>query len=284
MSSQFQEPAGVVGAYDQMMRGQVGPQLRAAGFTGTLRSFTVRHGKARGELRWVKDGRAVRAGLLRFTAYIDYWCGGGRIAELLPAPALDTWWDLHSGEPAGPVADGVVIAAVRYALPAILAGLEEPDRVTDPLMYEAQAHGAGWEPDGGGADPAAAYVRPRGSEYDEVFAGFASSRPDDRLDAAYGTTMAPADPRTVPALLHHLEHDPAPVVRKLIASRVLPSHGFDPRVAAGLRRTAELDAHPGVRWAGRYALRILQPQTGDEPRLLLPLTTKSAPAKHAPRR
>jgi hypothetical protein len=258
---EVRERAAVVEGYDQMMRGQVAPRLREAGFTGTVRSFTIRRGDARGELRWVKDGRAVRAGLLRFTAEVDYWCGGGRIAELLPAPARDTWWELHSGEPSGPVADRLVIAAVRYALSAILAGLEEPDRVSDPLMDGAQAHGAGWEPDGGGSDPAAAYVRPRGSEYDEVFAGFTSSRPDDRLDAAYATTMAPTDPRTVPALLDHLEHDPAPVVRKLIASRVLTIHGGDPRVTPALRRTAERDPHKGVRWAGRYALRFLHPQT-----------------------
>lgn len=261
MPDQDRERAWVVEAYDQMMRGQVAPRLREAGFTGTLRSFTIRRGQARGELRWQKDGRAVRAGRLPFTANIDYWCGGGRIAELLPAPARDTWWVLCSGEPTGPVADSVVTAVVRYVLPAILAGLEEPERVTDALMYEALAHGPGRDPDGGGSDPGAAYVQPRGTEHDEVFAGFASSEPRDRLTAAYGTTMAPADPRTVPALLDRLEHDPDPVVRKLIASRVLTTHGGDPQVTTALRRTAERDPQIGVRWAGRYALRLLHPQT-----------------------
>jgi hypothetical protein len=165
---------------------------------------------------------------------------------------------LRDGEPTGPVAESVVTAALRYVLPAILAGLEEPDRVTDPLMYGALGNGPGREPDSGGSDPATAYVQPRGTEYDRDFADFTSSQPSDRLYAAYATVRVTDDPRTRPALLDRLDHDPNPVIRKLVASRVLTTHDGDPEVIQALRRTAGSDLHPGVRWAGRYALRVLE--------------------------
>jgi hypothetical protein len=254
----LRQRAAVVHAYDDMMREQVAPRLREAGFTGTSRGFTIRRGPARGELRWQKDGRAVRAGLLPFTANIDYWCGRGRIADVLPAPAEDTWWELRDGEPTSPVAESVIAAVVHYVLPAMLAGLEEPDQVTDPLMSDSRAHGPGREPDGGGSAPTAAYVQPLGTDHDWAFANFTSNQPSDRLNAAYGTVQVPDDPRTVPALLDHLEHDPNPLIRKLIASRILVTHSVDLPITEALSRTAECDPHSGVRWAGRYALRLLQ--------------------------
>ncbi len=115
MPDQVRERAVVVVAYDRMMREQVAPRLRAAGFTGTLRSFTIRRGTARCELRWQKDGRDVRAGRLSFTANLDWRCGGGRVYKVLPAPAHDTWWDLNDGEPTEPVADAVVTVVLRSA-------------------------------------------------------------------------------------------------------------------------------------------------------------------------
>lgn len=250
-------PAAIVQAYDHMMRDQVAPQLRGAGFTGSLRAFTIRRGAAHGSVKWQKDGRAVRAGMLRVTANIKYWCGGGRIAELMPAPTLDTWWELRDGQNPEVIGQALITTILRYALPAILAGLEEPDEVTDPRMYGAQAHGPGHDPDGGGSDRRAEYVQPRGTQSDHAFASFTSNQPRDRLDAAYATARAPDDPRTIPALIDRLEHDPNPVIRKLIASRILPAHANDPRVIPAVRQTAECDPHNGVRWAGRYALRIL---------------------------
>jgi hypothetical protein len=263
-SEQVREPgqpkkrAAVVEEYDRIMRLDVAPQLRAAGFTGTLRSFTMRRGSARGELRWEKDGRWVRTGLLRFTAKVDYWCGGGRIAELLPAGTRDTWWRLRDDEPTRPIAEDVTGVVLRYVLPAILSGLEETDRVADRWMYEALAHGAGYEPDGGGSPSAAPHVKARGNDFDWVFASFTSDQPNDRLHAACGLALAPDDPRTLPALLYHLERDPNPVIRKVIASRVLAAADENPEIVAALRRTADHDQHPGVRWAGRFALRVLQ--------------------------
>ena len=104
-------------AYDQMMREQVAPRLREARFTGTLRSFAIRRGAARGGVRWQKDGRFARTGRLRFTGDVDYWCGAGVLAELFPAPARMTWWEVRDGEPSEPVADSVVAAVCQYVLP-----------------------------------------------------------------------------------------------------------------------------------------------------------------------
>ena len=195
---------------------------------------------------------------------MSYWCGGGRIAELFPAPAGDTWWKLEDGEPPGPLAGSVVQAVVRYAVPAILAGLEELDRVTDPSMYDAQGQGPGRDPDGGGAEPAATFVQPLGTSADRHFAEFASDRPSDRLYAAYATARVPDDPRTLPALLDRLEHDPNPVVRKLVASRVLITHGGDAQVTEALGRTAGRDPHPGVRWAGATPSAYSRPSRANE--------------------
>jgi len=79
-----------------------------------------------------------------------------------------------------------------------------------------------------------------------------------RLEAAYLAVDAEGDRRTVLALLDRLERDPDPAVRKIIASRMLPSFGHDPQVRPALQRTAAEDDHPGVRWAGRYALRVIE--------------------------
>jgi HEAT repeats len=117
---------------------------------------------------------------------------------------------------------------------------------------------AGREPDAGGADPAAWFCQPAGTDYDRWFAGFTSTEPSTRLEAAYRTVAAAGDRRTVPALLDRLERDPDPVVRKMIASRMLPRFGRDPQVRPALQRAATDDEHPGVRWAGRYALRLIE--------------------------
>jgi hypothetical protein len=117
---------------------------------------------------------------------------------------------------------------------------------------------AGREPDGAGADPAAWFVQPTGTKYDSWFADLTNDEPHNRLHGAYCAVTAGGDRRTVPALLDRLERDPDPVVRKLIASRMLPRFGDDTRVRPALRRTATDDEHPGVRWAGRYALRMIE--------------------------
>jgi hypothetical protein len=112
------EPAGpeqvrVVVGYDQMMRDQIGPALREMGFKGTRRKFSYRSGSHSGSVQWQKDGRFARAQLLPFTANVSYWCGADRIGMLMPAPATDTWWELHGGQPTGPVAESVITAIRR---------------------------------------------------------------------------------------------------------------------------------------------------------------------------
>jgi hypothetical protein len=247
----------VLEAYDVMMREHVTPALRGLGFTGTLPRFTMRRDGARGGLAWQKDSRFYRYGRVQFTANMGWWCGSGRIGGLIPGgPTVDTWWALRSGEPAEPVAQSVITTIRCFALPAILAGLDDPaPQPDDPRM---RGPWAGHEPDGGGADPAAWFVQPAGARYDSWFADLISDEPSYRLEAAYRVVAGEGDRRTVPALLDRLERDPDPVVRRLIGSRMLPRFGDDPQVRPALRRTATEDEHPGVRWAGRYALRVIE--------------------------
>jgi len=247
----------VLSMYDVMMREQVTPALREFGFTGSQRKFTMVRDGARGVLAWQKDSRAYRQGFVCFTANMDWWCGSGRIGELIPTGRkIDTWWGLQSGEPADPVAQSVITTIRCFALPAILAGLDDPaPQPDDPRMYGPWC---GDEPDGGGADPAAWFVQPTGTRYDSEFADLTSNEPSTRLQAAYmAVAAARGDRRTVPALLNRLERDPDPGIRKLIASRMLVRFGDDPQVRPALRRTATDDEHPAVRWAGRYALRVI---------------------------
>jgi hypothetical protein len=61
----------------------------------------------------------------------------------------------------------------------------------------------------------------------------------------------------MPALLHHLEHDPDPIVRESTAARVMTRFGRDQRTQPALRRLASEDPVKGVRWAGRYATRVI---------------------------
>jgi hypothetical protein len=74
----------VLSRYDVVMREHVTPALRELGFTGTRRKFTMRRDGACGVLEWQKDSRAYRSGYVRFTANMDWWCGSGRIGELIP--------------------------------------------------------------------------------------------------------------------------------------------------------------------------------------------------------
>ena len=264
-------------AYEGMMRGQVAPALRVLGFTGTSRVFRIRRGGQYGEIRWQKNARQIRRQLLRFTGNVFYWWENDtRIGALMPEPETDVWWELAGGQPSVPVGDSVIAAVRRYALPAILAGLEELDRSEDPGVRWARVFRPVPEisarlPDGGGADRTAWYLRPAGSEADEPFAELASDIALFRLDAArYVAGYALSDPRTVPALLDRLERDPSPVVRKMAASRMLTPVAYDTRVRAALQAAATSDHDPMVRWAARYALRVdLRPGAGQRLRGVL---------------
>jgi hypothetical protein len=248
-------PTQVVEAYDQMMRRVIGPVLGRIGFTGTAREFRYGSRGQFGVVAWQKDGRYVRRQILSFTANVNYWCGADRIGSLMPVPAKDTWWQITGGQPYEPIAESVITAVHRYALPAIQAGLEDPGR-PDPDMRFSRAFGAG-EPDGGGATASSWFVRPAGTEHDGVFGWFSSGDPQTRLDAAeIVTSEAPRDPRTPAALVDRLNEDPNPMVRKLVASRMLPLVADRGGVTSALQAAATGDTDTGVRWAARYALRL----------------------------
>jgi HEAT repeats len=247
-------PARVVEAYDQMMRQVIGPALRQLQFRGTLREFKYGDRSQFGAVRWQKDGRAARAQLLAFTANVDYWCGADRIGWLMPVPAHDTWWDIRGGQSYDSVAESVISAVRQYVLPAIQAGLEDLQR---PDVNWSGAGGYLGDRDDGGARTSSFFVRPTGSSYDEQFASFTSGMPYERLDAAeIVTECAASDPRTVPALVDRLRHDPQRGIRKMIASRMLCLFTDHPDVVAALQVTAADDSDTGVRWAARYALRL----------------------------
>jgi HEAT repeat protein len=246
-------PARVVEAYDQMMRQVIGPALRQLGFRGTVREFKYGDRSQFGTIRWQKDGRFARAQLMPFTANVDYWCGADRIGWLMPVPAYDTWWEIRGGQSYDAVADSVITALRRYALPAIQAGLEDRQRADVGWQW---AGGYLGDPDDGGATTSSSFVRPTGSTYDEQFASFANSMPRRRLDAAeIVTECAASDPRAVPALVDRLRHDPQPGIRKAIASRMLCLFTDHPDVVPALQQAAAGDRDTGVRWAARYALR-----------------------------
>lgn len=253
---------GVQQAYDQMMREQVAPALRELGFAGTARIFRYGSGGYQCEVRWQKDARWVRRQLLRFTMNLGWRWGGGRIFELMPVPAGDTWWDLRGGQPSEPVAASVVSAIRCYALPAIQAGLDDLDHQQDPDVRWPRAfppvpalHQR--QPDGGGAARDAWYVQPAGTDADEWFARLTSNVALDRLGAAGSIAEdALADARALPSLAHRLEQDPSPVIRRDVASRMLVLRADDPLVRSALQASAAADEDPSVRWAARYALRL----------------------------
>jgi hypothetical protein len=193
---------------------------------------------------------------------LDWLCGAGRFSELMPVPAIDTWWEVRGGQPTGAVADSVISAVRSYVLPAILAGLDDPEPLPDSYsgfagMFRPGRGGGPDQPGGGGADNRAWFVQPAGTDDDEAFGDVACGNAALREAAAeYITKWAADDARTVPALLDRLEKDPDQSVRMTVASRMLTPVADQPPVRAALRRTAARDADPVVRWAARYALRL----------------------------
>jgi hypothetical protein len=256
------QPTDVRQAYEQMMRGQVAPALRDLGLTGTLRIFRYVADGRSGEIRWQKDGRQTRRQILPFTMNLDWLCGAGRVSELMPVPATDTWWEVRGGHPTDAVADSVVSAVRCYVLSAILAGLDDPEPLQDSYsgfagMFRPGTGGGPDQPDGGGADPQAWFVQPAGTAADAYFGDLTSPDEGARARGAeYITEWASDDARTVPALLDRLEKDPRQSVRMEVASRMLTPLADQPQVREALRRTAADDADPVVRWAAPYALRL----------------------------
>jgi hypothetical protein len=240
-------PARVVEVYSYMMREQIVPALREIGFSGPARVLRYGRGNRWGTIRFQKDGRAARAQRMPFTANVDYIAGYGRIFELMPVPALDTWWEVRVGQPTAEAAAAVVDAMGRFLIPAIEAALDDP---ADPPADDPEAS------DTAEVDPVALLVQPAGTADDDWFADLASGDWLIRFDTARHLAVnAAADPRTVTALIDRLLHDPQPEVRRLIASRVLPLFARDQRVLAALQTAAGRDHTYIVRWAARYALR-----------------------------
>ncbi len=250
-------------AYEQMMRGQVAPALRELGFNGTLRIFSYGNGSRKGEIRAQKDGRAIRQQRLFFTISVGWAGDGGRIGELMPLPATDTWWELRGGQPTGAVVRSLVSAIRSYALPAIQAGLDGPDDQQDqdghgPRTFPPGSAAAEQHPGGGGWPARAPGTC---SQLGQTPTRHSRSWPAVSLttgcDAAGCITVnALTDPRAVPALVDRLERDPSPFVRKQVASRMLTLLAHDPHVRSALQASAAGDEDPQVRWAARYALRL----------------------------
>jgi hypothetical protein len=246
-------------AYSQMMLRQVVPALREMGFTGARQMFKYRGGRGEAWFSIQKDGRFTRHQRLSFTVNGPWW-GSGRICELMPQGAIDTWWTID-GPQADQVAGSFIAAISRYVMPALRARLEEPValRAADvvwqrtfpevPDLPERQ-------PDGGGAEPALPFVQPAGSPLDRHFADFSSGIALLRLQVGeYVAERGMNDPRTVPALLDRLEHDPSPWIRTAVAGRMLTIVAHQERVRPALRAAAAADEMALVRYAARYALR-----------------------------
>src|SRR5215469_7313450 len=172
------QPGNVRHSYEQMMREQIAPALRDVGFTGTLAVFRFAAGDRAGEIRWQKDGRQARRQITLFTMNLNWLCGAGRISELMPLPATDTWWEVRGGYPTDAVAESVVSAVRCYAVPAILAGLDDPEPLPDSYAGYAGCFRPGTagpeQPGPGGADPRAWFVQPAGVHADEYFGDLTS--------------------------------------------------------------------------------------------------------------
>jgi Domain of unknown function (DUF4304) len=246
-----------------MMRMLVAPAIRELGFTGPSRHFRYASGGYSGGIRLQKSRFSSRR-RVDFTFHVGAPCMRDQpIVYLMPEqePPVPYWWRLNAGRPAGPVADSVIAAVRRFGLPAILAGLDEADRELEPDDPMAQPF-LGPPPigpvhDGRGADPAAWYVQPTGSEFDWAFAEFASPASTTRLAGVETVArLAMSDPRAVPALLDRLEHDASPHIRATICYRVLTPLARDERVRPALRTAASEDRDCQTRWAARYALRL----------------------------
>lgn len=249
--------------FKQMMRAQVAPAIRELGFKGPSRHFRYASADYSGGIRLQKWRFSSRRRVY-FTFHVGAPCMRDKpIVYLMPErePPVPYWWQLDAGQPAEPVADSVVAAVRRFGLPAILAGLDEAGRELEPDDPMAQPFlgppAIGPAYDGRGADLAAWYVQPTGSEFDWAFAQFISPDSTTRLAGVETVArLAMNDPRAVPALLDRLKHDPSPHIRCTICYRVLTPLAHDERVRPALRKVAGEDRDCQTRWAARYALRL----------------------------
>ncbi len=247
-----------------MMREQVAPALREMGFRGTLRVFTYAAGRHAGSVRLQKSRHSSRRSV-DFTFHVGAPCmGSEELVNLMTEQDRPArwWWTVVAGEPTAEVAESVAAAFRWYALPTILAALEDTDhdhRPEDDQDPAAPPIAPLRNPayDAAGANPSSWFVQPAGHEVDWAFAELASPLSSDRYGAADTIArLALEDPRAVPALVDRLENDLSPHVRRAVASRFLaPLAGHEP-VRLALHRAAINDPDCQVRWAARYALRL----------------------------
>jgi hypothetical protein len=261
-------PPDAQAAFSSMMREQVAPRVRELGFRGPVRAFRYTDGGHSGSVRLQKSRYSTKKSV-DFTFHIGAPCmGSAVIVSLMPLqePPVPYWWTVAAGEPTEAVAESVVAAIRTYALPAILAGLQDADHERHPSDVESGDDDAGRPPlpplvnpdhDGAGADPSSWFVRPSGHVADFAFADLVSHSAATRSGAAETIArLAMADPRAVPALIDRLENDLSPYIRRQVAARMLtPLAGTQP-VTSALQAAAASDPDCEVRWAARYALRV----------------------------
>jgi hypothetical protein len=83
-------------------------------------------------------------------------------------------------------------------------------------------------------------LQPAGTKADYWFADLTSEIALRRWEAAKGVTETElSSPRTVPALVDRLEHDPSPFIRKDVASRMLTLLAREPLVRSALQASGQ---------------------------------------------
>ncbi len=254
------EPPSAQDAFEKMMRTEIAPALRQVGFTGTFRDFKMASGDYRGYVYAQKSRHSTRASVdFRIMIGARPCISEMQLGALMPEQDRpDTaWWQVQAGRPTAAVAEAVLRAIRRYAIPALRAALDDPGRTAGSSVRWTRTFPRldDRAPDGLGVEPGAWYVRPKGTALDARLASLASDDPVDRLNAviAIGEDGI-GDRRAIAALLDRLEREPGQRTRRLIASVCLLPVSRDPEVRMALSEAAEADEDVEVRWAARFAL------------------------------
>jgi hypothetical protein len=266
--------SGTATAQDEfaaMMRDLIAPALRELGFKGTVsRWFWYRRGDYEGTFSTQKS-RLSTSQEISFWVHLTaahvptdsvYWTT--QLHALIPGNR-DSSWQVTAGRPAGPVADRVLTAFRSYGWPAIQAALDSPGYPPDPAARWARTFPPAAHPATGYQPPMARELRQSGDLTGARLAELDSADPADRASAARYVGLAGlGDPRIVPALLDHLAHDPSPVVRRGAARSLWPL-ASQPAVRDALQAAAAQDEDLEVRWAARYAVRLVGLGTPPDP-------------------
>ena len=246
-------------ALEQMMRQEVAPALRRLGFTGSFLTFLFkrdsRSAVMRARMSRHNTKQQAEFQLMLTGDVIVSLPGGLGLRALLRDPAPAFGWLVVAGEPTDAVAADVIAAVGRYGVPAMEAMLTDAPRPAGgwPRSFPRSADLADHAPDGG-ANPAAWFVQPAGTVADRSFRRLTDRDVRSRVGAVGLLEEAMTDPRAVPALLDRLAHDPEPMIRRLVAMRLLAPSAGEPAVRAALAAAAAEDKRADVRWAARYAL------------------------------